>query len=166
MIVSLVSCDNGEDAVVTNLTIVQAADVDVPIAPSQLVTPFTGADFSAITNFIDNINNVQNIEVTGIRYQFKNLSRPDPAMLINEYRINVLLVNIAIENTQFNLVDRVNQGTVFEVNDPAIFSALAANLMINDIVTVDTNGQYQDADGISNFFQIEVSIDVTVTSSP
>ena len=118
--------------------------------------------FSPLYSHTDNIYNVniQKIEVKSVSYVFKNLDRYDN-IILDSYSISFNGIEIENNTNQTDLLQVVNQNTIFQIENQELFERLAEGILINESVSVSSFGTLQ-WDGNPNDFEIEVIINIDV----
>jgi|TARA_B110000908_G_C9946705_1_gene310693 hypothetical protein len=159
-----ISCSKDSDEpIISNHTIIQSVKINVPIGPQgDYTTTYSEFDFSPLYSHTDNIYNVniQKIEVKSVSYVFKNLDRYDN-IILDSYSISFNGIEIENNTNQTDLLQVVNQNTIFQIENQELFERLAEGILINESVSVSSFGTLQ-WDGNPNDFEIEVIINIDV----
>lgn len=132
---------------------VEQGDEDV-----QSFSQSTSLNLGENSDVSDNLNAIENVEITGLTYSYVNVSGNENAQIASAQLI-VGNTTIQIEPTNPTNV----QGQLFSVQDAAALNAIGNALRNNPLATVVYQGQVE---GAPIMFTVDVEVAVTVTIDP
>lgn len=157
----LSSCDiNTEPIELTNTTVVnEIVAVSIPQTSGESVDFNENVD-QDFTGIISNFNEINDININSLSYQYQNVSGNTNAV-IQSATIVINGTTIATLS-DLNINQEASNGTIFEISDVAILDAIEAQFLSNSNANIQFSGSAVSEEG-SVDFDIAISINLTVT---
>lgn len=161
VVLFITSCEDNEIPV----TLTASSDITESVAVSIPQTNGTSVAFDEtvtqdLTTIISNFNDVTDIAINSLSYQYKNVTGNTDAVIESAaIKIN----GNTISSISFvNMAQEANNGTVFSITDEAVLNQLESLFLNNASVDIQFAGTAVSSEG-SVDFDIEFSLNLTVT---
>ena len=155
------SCDVNTEPIELTATAV----VNESIAVTIPQTSGTSVNFNEnvnqdLTEIVSNFNDVTNININSLSYQYQNVTGNTNAVIQSA---TIVINGTTIANlTNVNMSQEASNGTTFEITDTAILDAIEAQFLSNSTANIQFSGSAVSEEG-SVDFDIALAINLTVT---
>lgn len=156
----IVSCEDSNPITITATTSLEEA---IPITIPQTIGTAHSTDVTIdedLSNIIDNLSDVNSIDITGLSYQFKNVTGNTDAVIQNATLVINGITVATISNININ--QEANNGTVFSISDEGVLNQLEDIIFNNSLVSINyASSTLSDQGSVS--FDLEISIQISAT---